>query len=226
MIRLKEVSKSYGSTRVLETLSLKIEKGNVHGIVGKNGAGKSTLFRSLAGLEKFDSGVVESTWSPLKNHLGLLPTDPFVLSKVTGWEYLKLHCLAKHIKEEDFEDKNIFNLPLKRYVEQYSTGMKKKLALMALLLQSNEVLVLDEPYNGLDLEGSMLLNELIDRLKSKGITIVISSHIFSSLSEVCDRISLLESGKIAMSADKGNFAKLEEALKGSFDNETLKKLGL
>src|SRR5690606_14316831 len=91
--------------------------------------------------------------------------------------------------------KEYFQLALESYVESYSTGMKKKLALLAIILQDNDVFILDEPFNGLDLESSILLSEIIHRLKALGKTILISSHIFSTLRDVSDTILVLNNGR-------------------------------
>ena len=91
MIKIKGLSKSYGNNEVLKNISLEFSRGKVYGVVGENGAGKTTLFRCIAGLESY-SGEIFSDIVPLKNHLGLLLTDPFFFSKITGKEYIRLLC--------------------------------------------------------------------------------------------------------------------------------------
>lgn len=208
MIAIKELSKSYGSKLVLDKINLSFEKGKVYGIVGENGAGKTTLFRCLAGLEAFD-GFIQTDYDILKNHLGFLSTNPVFMSRITGWEYLKLLCIARGIKDSNFETQNIFGLPLNQYAETYSTGMKKKLALMGILLQKNEVFIFDEPYNGVDLHSNMLITQIIQKLKSLDKTILISSHIFSTLAETCDQIHHLKEGQVERSVEPAEFSGLE-----------------
>lgn len=195
MITIENLSKAYGKVKALDNVNLQFSAGKIYGIVGENGAGKSTLFRCIAGLEVHD-GFIKSPFDPLKNHLGYLETTPFMMSHITGWEYLKLVCSARHIKRSDFGDHNIFDLPLDQYAKSYSTGMKKKLALMALLLCNNDILILDEPFNGVDIQSNMLILEVIKRLRQMGKTILISSHIFATLSDICEEITLLSKGKI------------------------------
>ena len=137
MIAIKGLSKAYGKKQALKSIDMSFDSGKVYGIVGANGAGKTTLFRCIAGLEKYD-GIIRSEFKNLKNHLGFLQTNPYFLSRITGWEYLKLFTNAREIKENLFHEKNIFDLPLDQYAATYSTGMKKKLAIMALLLQDND----------------------------------------------------------------------------------------
>ncbi|MEZ5059028.1 MAG: ATP-binding cassette domain-containing protein [Saprospiraceae bacterium] len=172
MIQLENITKSYGTKKVLKGINLDLEKGKVYGIVGENGAGKTTLFKCIAGLEPFE-GDLNSDFQPLKNHLGLLETNPAFLSRITGWEYFEIVMLRQRSKQEDFEAQNIFELPLDLYAESYSTGMKKKLAFMAILLQKNEVFILDEPFNGVDIQSNILITELILKLKSLGKTVII-----------------------------------------------------
>ena len=105
-------------------------------------------------------------------------------------------CNARKTPINDIESRNIFDLPLNQYATTYSTGMKKKLALTAILLQRNEYFILDEPFNGVDIESNMLLTEIIHTLKKLGKTVIISSHIFSTLSDTCDEINLLSEGSI------------------------------
>lgn len=212
MIELKNISKKYGSKEILNDITTTFEKGKVYGIMGKNGAGKTTLFNCIAGLEKFD-GKITSELNVLKNELGLLTTEPFFFSKMTGKEYLQLLCNARSIKVPNFEEKNIFDLPLNQYASTYSTGMKKKLALTAILLQENTCFILDEPFNGIDIHSNIIITEIIHKLKSLQKTILISSHIFSTLSETCDEILVLENGKFSKKISKENFPLFEKEIK-------------
>lgn len=212
MIELKNLSKKYGSKEILNDITTTFEKGKVYGIMGENGAGKTTLFNCIAGLEKFD-GEINSELKILKNELGLLTTEPFFFSKMTGKEYLQLLCNARSIKVVNFEEKNIFDLPLNQYASTYSTGMKKKLALTAILLQENACFILDEPFNGVDIHSNIIITEIIHKLKSLQKTILISSHIFSTLSETCDEILLLENGKFSKRILKENFPSFETEMK-------------
>ena len=212
MIKIEHLSKNYGSTQVLKDISVEFEEGKVYGIVGKNGAGKTTLFNCISGLESYQ-GLITSQYDQLKNHLGLLQTDPSFMSRITGWEYLKLLCVARGMSEEQFDRQNIFDLPLHRFAETYSTGMKKKLALMGVILQKNEVYILDEPFNGVDIQSNIMIVELIHRLKAQGKTILISSHVFSTLRETCDSIFLIEAGHLKPQVRKEEYDSLEADMK-------------
>lgn len=211
MITIKNLSKSYGNSPVLKNINLSFEKGNVYGIVGENGAGKTTLFRCVAGLESYEGEVV-SINKNLKDHLGFLATEPFLFSRITGLEYIRLLCNARQLASVDVEKNNLFELPLNQYASSYSTGMKKKLALTAVLLQQNDVFILDEPFNGVDIQSNLIISELIKRLKNAGKTLIISSHIFSTLADNCDKIFLLKEGSITKEVFKKDFEKLESEM--------------
>lgn len=212
MISIESLTKKYNGKLVLDQVNVDFEIGNIYGIVGNNGAGKTTFFRCIAGLEKFE-GSIDTNQINLKSELGLLLADSYFLPKITGEEYIYLLGESRGLYIENLAERNIFNLPLTQCVESYSTGMKKKLALMGVLLQKNNFFILDEPFNGLDLESSFILMEVIKSLKARNKTVLISSHIFATLKDVCDQILVLERGKIEQIFDKGSFDLLESDLK-------------
>ena len=225
MIKIKELSKLFGNKEVLKNLSMEFSTGNVYGIVGENGAGKTTLFRCIAGLESY-SGEIISDVMPLKNNLGLLLTEPFFFTMMTGREYIRLLCNARGKTNVDIDNKNIFDLPLDQYASTYSTGMKKKLAITAILLQENEYFILDEPFNGVDIQSNIILTEIILKLKELNKIVIISSHIFSTLSDTCDEIHLLRKGEQIKSVNKTGFKDLEQEMKEITIGNLIKNLEL
>lgn len=225
MIQISNLSKSYGTKQVLRNINMHFEKGKVYGIVGENGAGKTTLFRCISRLEKYE-GSISSEITNLKNELGLLFTEPFFFDKITGKEYIRLLCNARGKQMDDIEQRNIFDLPLQQYASTYSTGMKKKLALMAILVQENSCYILDEPFNGVDIQSNILIEEIILKLKTLGKTILISSHIFSTLRDTCDEIWLLDKGQFVRKASKVDFDALEQEMKFVTIGNKIEKLAL
>ena len=209
MITIENLSKSYGDKTVLENITLNLKKRKVYGIVGENGAGKTTLFNCISGLEKHN-GTINCEYGIPKTSLGYLQTDPYFFSKITGLEYLKLLSNARNLKPIDFTEKNIFDLPLNEYAIKYSTGMKKKLALTALLFQENKFFILDEPFNGLDLESNHILIQFLKQKAQKSI-IIISSHIMEILFANCLEIFVLKN-KSLVGFEKQNFDRIEEVL--------------
>jgi ABC-2 type transport system ATP-binding protein len=225
MIKINRLHKAFANNEVLKDINLEFSKGNVYGIVGVNGAGKTTLFRCIAGLENYEGEII-SEITPLKNHLGLLLTEPFFFSKITGKEYIRLLCNARGKSSSDIDDKNIFDLPLNQYASPYSTGMKKKLAITAILLQENDYFILDEPFNGVDIQSNIILTEIILKLKELNKIVLISSHIFSTLSDTCDEMHLMRKGEQIKSFQKTEFKDLEQEMKTITIGNRIEKLDL
>lgn len=209
MITINKLTLSYKKDkRVIDHLDLSLGEGCIHGIVGLNGAGKTTLLNALYGLKKPDSGtILLDDQSINKKSLAYLVTENFFYSNITGREYLGL------FKNESFDTaqwNKLFSLPLDSIVDGYSTGMKKKLALLAILKQDKSIMILDEPFNGLDIETCRIIRMILLRLKEKDKTIIITSHIIETLTNLCDYIHYLEHGSIKYSKDKSGFSDFEK----------------
>jgi ABC-2 type transport system ATP-binding protein len=216
MISIKELTISYRKgVNVIDSLNLTINDNTICGIAGLNGSGKTTLFNSIFGLIKKDKGEVLFDRQALtKKEIAYLPTENYFYPLITGREYLSLFDNSGIDKWN-----SLFKLPLDTIIDDYSTGMKKKLALLGVFRQNKPVLMLDEPFNGLDIESCHLLKLILLRLKEAGKTLIISSHIMESLTTVCDCIHYLESGKVKFSRSKEQFNELEEYLFSIIENE-------
>jgi ABC-2 type transport system ATP-binding protein len=221
MLSIINLSKSYSKKKILDEIQLQFHPGEINGIVGENGAGKTTLFNCIAGLESHE-GEIKYTKTNIKNTIGFLETNPEFLSKITGKEYLQLISNARNIKDVNFDTQYIFDLPLKQYAETYSTGMKKKLALTGILLQNNDIFILDEPFNGVDIQSNIIIKELLKKLKEKGKIVLLSSHIFSTLQDTCDYLHYLKAGKIKKTVGKENFQFIENLMKDAALEEKIK----
>jgi ABC-2 type transport system ATP-binding protein len=219
MISIKNLSVTFGEHVVLNNISMSFVEGHVHGIVGLNGAGKTTFFNALAKTLKPDEGLVEKDGVPLTiKDTAYLETVNFFYSRITGNEYLKIFKQTNaDFNLQTFQQ--YFKLPLDELVENYSTGMKKKLALLAILKQDKPIFILDEPFNGLDLETNKILELIITTLKQKGKTIFISSHIIEPLLTTCNNIHLLENGRFIKSFEQAEFDKIDDALFGKLKEE-------
>lgn len=221
MLKINQLVVSYGDHLVLKKVDLECLKGEIHGLLGMNGAGKTTLFRTIYGFKKKDSGTCLIGDKPASNRsIALLETSPFFYSYMKGKEYLDL--LSFDNKEFDFNKWNeLFNLPLDDLIDTYSTGMKKKLAFLGIISLDRPVMILDEPFSGVDVESNEKIFQILERLKKSGKVILLSSHILESFTEVCDKISLLNEGEIKRTYIKEEFPALEKQLK----EEINKKIG-
>ena len=219
MINIENVSLRYGKQEVIRELDLTIKSGSTHGLVGLNGSGKTTLIKGLCGLKPLARGKIRfDSRSLAKKDVAYLETNNFFYSKITGREYLEL--FTYHHPDFVTEDWNqLFDLPLDQYTESYSTGMKKKLAFMGVIALNRAILVLDEPFNGIDLETTQKLKTIIKTLQEQGKTILLTSHILESLTSLCTAISYLADGQIQHTFQPSEYATMEENIFGNFQEK-------
>jgi ABC-type multidrug transport system ATPase subunit len=206
VITVEAVTKRYGSLIAVNEVSLRVEAGEVYSLVGANGAGKSTLMRMLVGITEPDGGHLLICGEDLshrlpttKRHLGYLPEELLFYDNLTGKEYLELVAGLKEAnttqipKElEFFEISHVTD----KLVGGFSLGMRKKLGLCAAMLGSPEVLILDEPLNGLDVEMMRKLRRRIETEREAGKAILVSSHVMSFVERVSTRIGVMRKGKL------------------------------
>lgn len=219
MITFENVTISYEKgKRIINSLDLTIAEGTINGIVGLNGAGKTTLLNAIYRLKEIDSGKIMINNERLtKKSVSFLVTEPYFYSNITGNEYLSL------FRNDDFDTEKwnrLFQLPLDRIVDEYSTGMKKKLAILSIIKLDKEVMILDEPFNGLDIETSRNIRTVLLKLKERQKTILITSHIIETLTNLCDYIHYLEDGKIQYSREKSGFEAFEKELFSMLENKS------
>lgn len=211
MISLNELHVRYGKNHVIKGLNLEIANHSIHGLVGLNGAGKTTLLNAIYGIKKQVSGEIICGSSGIcRGKISFLETENYFYPRITGMEYLKLFRTQNQAFDID-KWNEFFGLPLHKLIESYSNGMKKKLALLGVLALDREILMLDEPFNGLDLETVQKLKRLLPQLKSSR-TILITSHILESLLGICDSISYLNGGVIQFTRGNKEFAGIEEEI--------------
>lgn len=197
MLTIDNLTFAYAKQPVLQGFNLRVETGLVHGIMGLNGSGKTTLYNLIYGALKPDAGQISWAGSPITTDvIGYLETHPYFYPRITGREYLNLFQL----KNEQFDVErwnSIFQLPLDQLITSYSTGMKKKLSLMGILCLNRPLWILDEPFNGLDLDASQTLKMIVAEAAEMGTTILITSHVLESLTSICHSIRHLYQGEIA-----------------------------
>jgi ABC-2 type transport system ATP-binding protein len=212
LIKVADLKKNYGRLEALKGISFEVDKGSIFGFIGKNGAGKTTTMNILTGLMKFDTGKVFikdldflKNKSKLLKLIGYLPEFPVFYDYMSGYEYLNFigEITGQEIK---YLNQNILELldkvnlkkQSKRRISGYSRGMKQRLALAVALMNNPEILFLDEPASALDPEGRMEMLELIENLRDQNITIFLSTHILNDAERVCDKICIIDDGRIIL----------------------------
>ena len=209
-ISIQNASKSFGQHKVLDNINLNCEKGFIYGIVGHNGSGKTVLFKSICGFIKLDSGVITINGKPnldiSKFNLGVIIEAPAYISELSGIDNLtylyeiKNKRNRKHL-EEMMELVGLDPLSKKK-VGKYSMGMKQRLAIAQAIMEEQDILILDEPMNGLDKQGVEDMRSLFIRLKEEGKTIVLASHNKEDIDILCDYVYEIDSGKLKNIRDK------------------------
>jgi ABC-2 type transport system ATP-binding protein len=219
MIRLLELKMLFEQKCVLDCPDIQFEPGQTHGIIGLNGAGKTTLFNILSTFLTPSGGTVLLDDTKLKREdILFLETNNYFYSNLTGKEYLSIFpATNKKFNIDAIND--LLQVPLNQVTESYSAGMKKKLALMAIIKQDKPIYIFDEPFNGLDLESGKVLELIIQNLKAKGKTIFISSHILSPLLTICDQVHLLQNGIFTKKYSQKQFDDIDKDLFASFSKE-------
>lgn len=216
MIAINNLSKSYGNNKVLQNLNQEFSTGSINGIVGLNGSGKSTCFNCIANVIKPDEGKILIDDQAITNEdIAYLETQNYFYNNITGKEYLNIFEQT-NMQFNLNQLQSLFQLPLNNLIKGYSTGMKKKLALLGLLKKEKQLYLFDEPFNGVDLQAAKVFEQIILTLKEKGKTILISSHILAPMLTICDSVFFLESGNFAKSFTKDQFNLIEDDLLGKF----------
>jgi ABC-2 type transport system ATP-binding protein len=210
MIKVVNLKKSYGHLEALKSISFEVEKGSVFGFIGRNGAGKTTTMNILTGLIRFNSGEIFIKGKDfLKNKqeliksIGYLPETPTFYNYMNAREYLYFigEIIGIDLKELNKRIDELLEMvklvkPSKRRIGGYSRGMKQRLALAVAFMNNPEILFLDEPASALDPEGRLEMLEIIENLKDEKITIFLSTHILNDAERVCDKICIIDEGKI------------------------------
>ncbi len=233
ILEINGLTKSYGRIKAVQNLSLTIPKGSVFGILGPNGSGKTTTLGMVLGVIKPDSGNFNWFGQQLnfdtKKRVGAILETPNFYPYMSGVKNLKIVAAIKEIKKPKIEETlNTVGLGERGHskFKSYSLGMKQRLAIASALLSEPEILVLDEPTNGLDPQGIAQIRELILEIASRGITIIIASHILVEIEKVCTHAAVLQRGVLRFAGRVEELTGLEGLVEISAADNTMLKNAL
>ncbi len=234
MIHIEHVTKTFGTKTAVDNISLEVHKGEIFGFLGPNGAGKTTTIKMIVGLLAQDQGTIEVNGlnvreKPIesKRLFSYLPDNPELYDKLTGRKYLNFLADVYGVSKEDREKRistygDLFEMSadLDQFISGYSHGMKQKIALMGALIHDPDLLIMDEPMVGLDPKSSFRLKELMRERCDLGKAVFFSTHVMEVAEKLCDRIAIINKGKIIA------IGTLEEIKKQAEDEGSLERIFL
>ena len=209
MLKIINLSKSYKNKKAIENISIEVNKGEVFGFIGHNGAGKTTTIKSIVGIHNFEEGDILINSKSIKENpieckkdIAYIPDNPDIYESLTGIQYLNfiadIFKVSKNEREEKikyYSEKFEINKALGDLISSYSHGMKQKLAIISALIHSPKVLILDEPFVGLDPKASFILKEIMKEFCNGGC-IFFSTHVLEVAEKICDKIGIIKGGKL------------------------------
>ncbi|MCR4893392.1 MAG: ABC transporter ATP-binding protein [Eubacteriales bacterium] len=210
MLRIEHLTKTYGDKKAVDDLSLHIAPGEIFGFIGHNGAGKSTTLKSVAGILRFDEGTITVCGSDIvkdplecKRVLAYIPDNPDMYEFMSGIKYLNFIADVFAIPSDARQERirrysDAFELTgsLAQPISAYSHGMKQKLAVISALIHDPKLIVMDEPFVGLDPKASHLLKELMRAHCDRGGAIFFSTHVLEVAEKLCDKVAIIKQGRL------------------------------
>src|SRR5713101_9167757 len=229
-IEVENLRKVYGSKAAVDGLSLTVPCGSFFGFLGPNGAGKSTTIRMLTGLIPPTSGSIKLLGMPLagqeleiKRHIGLVPDESLLFDRLTGGEFLefvgRMYGLARPVaRERGRELLQLFQLAEqpRKLIAEYSKGMRKRIAMGASLIHRPQLFLMDEPFEGVDAVGARLMKEILLDQVRQGATIFLTSHVLEVVERLCDRVAIINEGKIVREGTMQELRSASETLEDVF----------
>ena len=221
MLRIEHLTKTYGGKKAVDDLSLHIRAGEIYGFIGHNGAGKTTTIKSCCGILQFEEGEiyvdgVSIREDPIscKRKIAYLPDNPDLYEFLSGVQYLNFIADVYGVPKEEREQRikeyaDLFGLTedLAQPISAYSHGMKQKLAIISALIHSPKLLIMDEPFVGLDPKAAHELKQIMRRLCDSGSAIFFSTHVLEVAEKLCDKVAIIKGGRLVVSGtmeeDKG-----------------------
>ena len=228
MLEIKNLTKTFGEKRAVDDLSLSINPGEIYGFIGHNGAGKTTTLKSVCGIQSFDSGKITLGGIALdedpiafKSKLAYIPDNPDLYDYMSGIKYLNfiadIFGVPASLREERIKKyADIFELTgdLAQPISAYSHGMKQKLVIISAWLHDPHLIVMDEPFVGLDPKASHILKDMMREVCSRGGVIFFSTHVLEVAEKLCDKVAIIKNGRLIRSGTM-------EEVKGDTSLETV-----
>ena len=213
MLKIEHLTKQYGEKKAVDDLSLHIEAGEIYGFIGHNGAGKTTTLKACTGIMDFDQGDILINGRSIKNDpiackrdIAYIPDNPDLYEFMTGIQFLNFIADIFEISEKDRDERiekyaDAFELTdsLGQSVSEYSHGMKQKLAIISALIHQPKLVLMDEPFVGLDPKASHLLKGMMHELCDSGSAIFFSTHVLEVAEKLCDKVAIIKQGRLIKS---------------------------
>src|SRR3954447_5185912 len=228
-ILTRDLRKSYGDKAAVDGVDLEVPRGSFFGFLGPNGAGKSTTIRMLTGLIPADSGEIEILGYALpaqeleiKKRIGLVPDESLLFDRLTGAEFLefvgRMYGLARPTAIQRARDLlELFQLQADRkIIGEYSKGMRKRVAMAASLIHHPELFLMDEPFEGVDAVGARLMKDILMDQVQRGATIFLTTHVLEVVERLCDRVAIIDRGRIVRSGALEELRASGESLEDAF----------
>lgn len=229
-IAVRNLRKVYGNKAAVDGLDLEVPRGSFFGFLGPNGAGKTTTIRMLMGLAQPTSGAIELLGLPMperaldvKQKIGLVPDESLLFDHLTGFEFTefvgRMYGLPRPVaRERAAELLTLFELDSsqRKLIGEYSKGMRKRLAMAAALIHRPELFLMDEPFEGVDAVGARLMKDLLLDQVRQGATVFLTSHVLEVVERLCDRVAIIDEGKLVLCRDMAEVRSGSESLEDVF----------
>lgn len=213
MLKIQHLTKVYGTKKAVDDLSLHIKSGEIYGFIGHNGAGKTTTLKSVVGILQFDSGEIYINGKSIKedplgckSDIAYIPDNPDLYDYMSGIKYLNFVADIFGINEKERNERihkysDMFEITsdLAQPISAYSHGMKQKLAIISAWIHSPKLIIMDEPFVGLDPKASHLLKEMMREVCDNGGAIFFSTHVLEVAEKLCDKVAIIKGGKLIRS---------------------------
>lgn len=213
MLRIENLTKTYGDKKAVDNLSLHIQSGEIYGFIGHNGAGKTTTIKSCCGILQFDEGDIYIDGISIKDNpleckrkLAYIPDNPDLYEFLSGIKYLNFIADVYGVSKQDRESRikkyaDMFELTsdLAQPISAYSHGMKQKLAIISALIHDPKLIIMDEPFVGLDPKASHQLKQLMREKCDNGGAIFFSTHVLEVAEKLCDKVAIIKNGRLVAS---------------------------